>query len=131
MRAIGLQYADSHFHYVVLSATGEIASRGAIPANRDDLRRAFRAIEPTCIAMDGTSSVPWAIALLSDMHHAVHIDSRLMLPEGNASDLPFAEGVDASVAAAHAERNARQLRERWTRGIAALRAASRETALYV
>jgi hypothetical protein len=129
MRAIGLQYADSHFHYVVLSSTGEVASRGAIPANRDDLRRAFRAIEPTCIAMDGTSSVPWAVDLLSDMHHAVHVDSRLLLAEGRG-DLPFAEGVDASVAAAHAERNARQLRERWTRGIAALRAASRETAIY-
>lgn len=133
MRAIGLQYADSHFHYVVLGDRGEVVSRGSVRANQDELRREFRAFEPTCIAMDCCSVTRWAAELLERLHHAVHIESRLMLG-GEPVRMPEGESKAASAgietAAAKAEERARRVHEQWRRGVAAMRAASMETAIY-
>ena len=132
MRAIGLQYADSHFHYVVLGDRGEVVTRGSVRANQDELRREFRAFEPTCIAMDCCTVTRWAAELLERLHHAVHIDSRLVLDSGqlqSASDVREAL-VSADAAAAKAEERARRVREQWNRGVAAMRAAAMETAIY-
>ncbi len=132
MRAIGLEYADSYFHYVVLGDAGEVVSRGAVRANHDDLRREFRAFEPTCIAMNGCRMTRWAAELLTRLHHAVHVDSRLILSADQLA-LPRADpeaGVSAELAASKAEARARRVRNQWTRGVAAMRAAAMDTAIY-
>jgi hypothetical protein len=156
MRAIGIQYSNSHFHYVVLNAAGEIALRGKVRANRDELRREFCSIEPTCIAMQWTASTRWAAEMLSSMHHSV-LYSVVAEKSGKAAALPRA--VESEGAMAHelyapvfagldwkeldallpraaadckAEQHARRLRRQWTRGVSMMQPArSMETALYV
>jgi hypothetical protein len=132
MRAIGLEYADSYFHYVVLGDAGEVVSRGAVRANQDDLRREFRAFEPTCIAMNCCRMTRWAAELLTRLHHAVHVDSRLIL---SADQLALSQAdqeadISAELAVSKAEAHARRVRNQWTRGVAAMRAAAMETAIY-
>lgn len=156
MRAIGIHYSNSHFHYVVLNQAGEIALRGKIRANRDELRREFCAIEPTCIAMHWNSSTRWAAEMLSSMHHAVLYSvvaqksaSTTVLPRavesegGMAHELyaPMFAGADWAeldrqiprvVADCKAEQHARRLRRQWSRGISMMRpAAAMETAIFV
>jgi hypothetical protein len=135
MRAIGLQYADSYFHYVVLGDCGEVMSRGTVRANQEDLKREFRAFEPTCVALDGSYvAARWAVDVLTRLDHAVHIDSRLVLHSEAIELLPVAEGyaaMSAELAASKAEQHARQVRNQWTRGVAAMRAAAMETAIHI
>ena len=115
MRAIGLQYADSCFHYVVLSDAGDVFVRKTIRANYDELRREFRAFEPTCVAIEASASTKWAVDLLTRLNHAVQVAP--CLPEmGLTSE-------------SRAEHHARHLRTLWNRGIAAMRAAAQDTAL--
>jgi hypothetical protein len=155
MRAIGIHYSNSYFHYVVLNANGDIALRGKIRANRDELRREFCAIEPTCIAMQWTASTRWAAEMLSSMHHAVLYS---VVAEKSSPRVPmtppraiesdgamahelyapaFAENLDCALlpraaAECKAEQHARRLRRQWNRGVAMMRpASSMETALYV
>jgi hypothetical protein len=156
MRAIGIHYADSHFHYVVLNPAGEIALRGKIRANRDELRREFCAIEPTCIAMQWNESTRWAAEMLSGMHHSVLYS---VVSRKSEQDAPLPHAVESEGAMAHelyapvfasadwraldrqlprpdaeckAEQHARRLRRQWSRGVSIMRpAASMETALFV
>jgi hypothetical protein len=134
MRAIGLQYADSHFHYVVLSDCGEVMSRGTVRANQEDLKREFRAFEPTCVALDGSyAATRWAFDVLTRLHHAVHIDARLVL-QPDAIEIAQCENhamMSAELAASKAEQHARQVRNQWTRGVAAMRTAAMETAIHI
>jgi hypothetical protein len=157
MRAIGIHYSNSHFHYVVLNASGEIALRGKVRANRDELRREFCAIEPTCIAMQWTASTRWAAEMLSSMHHSVLYSvvaeksqpKAAMPPRAVESDgamahelyAPVFAGLDwveldrvlpRAAADCKAEQHARRLRRQWTRGVAMMRPTSAmETALFV
>ena len=157
MRAIGIHYSNSHFHYVVLNATGEIALRGKVRANRDELHREFCAIEPTCIAMQWTASTRWAAEMLSSMHHSVLYSvvaeksaaKPQAMPRAIESDgamahelyAPVFAGLDwveldrllpRAAADCKAEQHARRLRRQWTRGVSMMRPASAmETALFV
>lgn len=146
MRAIGIHYSNSHFHYVVLNASGEIALRGKVRANREELRREFCAIEPTCIAMQWTASTRWAAEMLSSMHHSVlysvvaekSSSTAAMPPRAVESDgamahelyAPVFAGLDwveldrvlpRAAADCKAEQHARRLRRQWTRGVAMMR----------
>ena len=151
MRAIGIHYSDSHFHYVVLNQSGEIAQRGKVRANRDDLRREFCAIEPTCIAMQWTASTRWAAEMLSGMHHSVLYsvvvrqtskrDGGAPRAAENAGGLAHElyapvtdwrqveQGVPVPAAKCKAELHARRLRRQWAQGVAMMR--MHETAIYV
>jgi hypothetical protein len=154
MRAIGIHYSNSHFHYVVLNANGEIALRGKIRANRDELRREFCAIEPTCIAMQWTASTRWAAELLSSMHHSVlysvvaekSAPKAAMAPRavetigasdgamahelyapmfaGNLDWVELDRALPRAAADCKAEQHAQRLRRQWTRGVAMMRPAS-------
>ena len=121
MRAIGLQYADSCFHCVVLTDCGEIAARKTIRANYSELRREFHDFEPTFIAVESASaaaSMRWVVELLQRLDHAVQIAPR------NEQE----PDLTAERAASMAEQHARRIRNQWKRGIAAMRAASLDTA---
>ena len=156
MRAIGIHYSNAHFHYVVLNHFGEIALRGKVRANRAELRREFRAIEPTCIAMQWTPSTRWAAEMLSAMHHSVlysivapKTTGTTSIPRAVESDgamahelyAPMFAGVDwteldhhvsRAIADCKAEQHARRLRRQWTRGVSMMRpAAAMETAIFV
>lgn len=135
MRTIGLQYAadDSLFHYVVLGERGEVMYQGAIRANQEDLRREFRAFEPSCIAMDCCRNTRWAAELLTRLHHAVHVNARLILDEEQLTGHLAADtrSVPSEDALSRAEEHARKVRNQWLRGIDALRAASLDTAIFI
>lgn len=156
MRAIGIQYSNSHFHYVVLNAVGEVALRGKVRANRDELHREFCSIEPTCIAMQWTASTRWAAEMLSSMHHSVLYSvvaeksaKAVAIPRAVESEgamahelyVPLFAGVDCReldrmlprpAADCKAEQHARRLRRQWNRGVSMMRPArSMETAHYV
>ena len=153
MRAIGIHYADSHFHYVVLNQAGDVSLRGKIRANRDDLRREFCAIEPTCIAMHWTESTRWAAEMLSGMHHSVLYSvvaekspalsrvPRAVESEGAMAhelyapmfaSADFGGQLPPAAAECKAEQHARRLRRQWSRGVSMMRrAAAMESALFV
>ena len=109
MRAIGLQSEGSCIHYVVLNDAGEVYARKTIRANYGEIRREFRAFEPTCIALEFTPALRWVVDLLTGLDHAVQI----------------------APVAADAETHARRISTIWKRGVAAMRAAARDTAIEV
>jgi len=72
MRAIGLEFHNTHCRYVQMDDAGRVVSTGLLRATPEALRKKFQAMRPTCVAMSCLPKWRWVVDLLNGLHHAVH-----------------------------------------------------------